>query len=109
MPIIGNISLARDMKTALQEADDAEGEDEQTQTPRVKDAKGREILSPEEKAKKEEKDRIKAEKDRQKSAEASTCTLFLSRFDLHRTLTWGLLSNRSFNCTNRKQQREPNE
>ena len=73
MPIIGNISLARDMKTALQEAEDAEadGEANNDGKPRLKDAKGREILSPEEKAKKEEKDRIKAEKDREKAAEAS--------------------------------------
>ena len=70
MPIIGNISLARDMKTALQEADEAEGDAQELHgPPRLKDAKGREILTPEEKAKKEEKDRIKAEKDRQKAAE----------------------------------------
>lgn len=70
MPIIGHISLARDMKTALQEAEDAEGDNEEPDTgPRLKDAKGREVLSPEEKARKEEKDRIKAEKDKQKSAE----------------------------------------
>jgi hypothetical protein len=74
VPIIGNISLARDMKTALQEAEDAEadGEAEKDGRPRLKDAKGREILSPEEKAKKEEKDRIKAEKARVKAAEASS-------------------------------------
>ena len=74
VPIIGNISLARDMKTALQEAEDAEadGEAEKDGKLRLKDAKGREILSPEEKAKKEEKDRIKAEKDREKAAEASS-------------------------------------
>ena len=73
VPIIGNISLARDMKTALQEAEDAEaeGEAEKDGKLRLKDAKGREILSPEEKAQKEEKDRIKAEKDRVKAAEAS--------------------------------------
>jgi DnaJ-class molecular chaperone len=74
VPIIGNISLARDMKTALQEAEDAEadGEAEKDGKLRLKDAKGREILSPEEKAKKEEKDRIKAEKAREKAAEASS-------------------------------------
>ncbi|KIM37419.1 hypothetical protein M413DRAFT_77118 [Hebeloma cylindrosporum] len=73
VPIIGNISLARDMKTALQEAEDAEadGEAETDGKPRLKDAKGREILSPEEKAKKDEKDRIKAERDREKAAEAT--------------------------------------
>ena len=49
-PIIGKISLAHDMKTALQEADEAE--------PVVKrDAKGREIISPEEKARRDEKQR----------------------------------------------------
>ncbi|KAF8970957.1 X-domain of DnaJ-containing-domain-containing protein [Flammula alnicola] len=70
VPIIGNISLARDMKTALQEAEEAEGwADEQDGVPRPKDSKGREILTPEEKAKKEEKERVKAEKDRQKAAE----------------------------------------
>ena len=70
--IIGNISLARDMKTALQEAEDAEADGaENDGRLRLKDAKGREILTPEEKAKKEERERIKAEKDRQKSAEAS--------------------------------------
>ncbi|KAF8903572.1 DnaJ-domain-containing protein [Mucidula mucida] len=55
VPIIGHISLARDMKTALQEVDDAE-EDEK----RPKDAKGRVIMSEEEKLKKEEKDRKKS-------------------------------------------------
>src|ERR1700749_2045984 len=53
-PIIGDISLAREMKSALQEAEEAEEE------ARPKDAKGREILSPEEKAKKDEKERKKA-------------------------------------------------
>ena len=81
VPIIGNISLARDMKTALQEAEDAEadGEAEKDGKLRLKDAKGREILSPEEKAKKEEKDRIKAEKDREKAAEASSFISFFFR------------------------------
>ena len=60
------------MKTALQEAEDAEVDGaENDGRPRLKDNKGREILSPEERAKKEEKERIKAEKDKQKSAEAS--------------------------------------
>ncbi|KAI0739604.1 DnaJ-domain-containing protein [Daedaleopsis nitida] len=49
VPIIGHISLARDMKAALQE----EGEEGGEEVPR--DAKGREILSPEEKAKRDEK------------------------------------------------------
>lgn len=54
VPIIGDISLGKDMKEALQEADDHAGEDG---APRIKDAKGKDILSPEEKAKKEEKER----------------------------------------------------
>lgn len=58
MPIIGQISLARDMKAALQEAEDAELEGESVDGKKViRDAKGREILSDEEKAKKEEKRR----------------------------------------------------
>lgn len=61
-PIIGDISLAREMKTALQEAEDAEEE------ARPKDAKGRDILSPEERAKKEEKERQKAAEVRLYSA-----------------------------------------
>lgn len=50
IPIIGNISLAKDMKTALQEAD---GEEEDV----PRDAKGKEIISPEERAKRDEKAR----------------------------------------------------
>ncbi len=69
MPIIGNISLAKDMKSALQEAEETEELDEGNGKLRLKDAKGRDILSPEEKAKTEEKERIKAEKEKQKSAE----------------------------------------
>ncbi|KAF8885556.1 X-domain of DnaJ-containing-domain-containing protein [Gymnopilus junonius] len=67
VPIIGHISLARDMKTALQEAEEAE--EDEGEGKRLKDAKGREILSPEEKARKEEKERVKAEKEKVKSAE----------------------------------------
>lgn len=70
VPIIGNISLARDMKSALQEAEEAEEDAASSgRVKTLKDAKGKEILSPEEKAKKEEKERLKAEKDRQKTAE----------------------------------------
>ncbi|KAF8552848.1 DnaJ-domain-containing protein [Imleria badia] len=54
LPIIGHISLARDMKTALQEADEAEGEDGKEVK---RDGKGKEILTEEEKARKEEKER----------------------------------------------------
>lgn len=56
-PIIGHISLAKDMKAALQEADEADSEEDGK---RVRDAKGREILTEEEKAQKEEKERKKA-------------------------------------------------
>lgn len=52
VPIIGHISLAKDMKTAMQEADDID-----ESKPVQRDAKGREILSPEEKAKRDEKAR----------------------------------------------------
>ena len=55
VPIIGHISLARDMKAALQEAEEMEEDAEGKPIPR--DAKGREILSPEEKARREEKAR----------------------------------------------------
>lgn len=67
VPIIGQISLARDMKSALQEAEEAS--DEPGEKAKVLDAKGREVISPEERARREEKERVKAEKDRQKSAE----------------------------------------
>ena len=53
--IIGTISLAKDMKSALQEAEDGEEADESSGPPRLKDAKGRDILSPEERARKEKK------------------------------------------------------
>ncbi|KAH9895736.1 DnaJ-domain-containing protein [Cubamyces lactineus] len=57
VPIIGHISLAKDMKAALQEEEENESENVQ------RDAKGREILSPEEKARREEKARkVAAEK-----------------------------------------------
>jgi len=45
---------------------------------RLKDAKGREILSPEEKAKKE-KDRIKAKKDRERVTLAARAAAFCAR------------------------------
>jgi hypothetical protein len=53
LPIIGHISLARDMKTALQEAEDAEEDGKEVK----RDAKGKEILTEEEKARREEKER----------------------------------------------------
>ena len=54
LPIIGQISLARDMKTALQEADEAEGGDDKEVK---RDAKGKEIITEEERARREEKER----------------------------------------------------
>ncbi|KAH8109097.1 DnaJ-domain-containing protein [Phellopilus nigrolimitatus] len=60
VPLIGEISLGKDMKAALQEADEAEEEGDGGGTDnkkRERDAKGNEILSPEEKAKREEKAR----------------------------------------------------
>ncbi|EIM80660.1 DnaJ-domain-containing protein [Stereum hirsutum FP-91666 SS1] len=60
VPIIGHISLAKDMKAAMQEAEDEEG---QGSAVVQRDAKGKEILSPEEKARREEKARkVSAEK-----------------------------------------------
>ena len=55
------------MKSALQEAEEAS--DEPGEKAKVLDAKGREVISPEERARREEKERVKAEKDRQKAAE----------------------------------------
>ena len=64
------------MKTTLQ-AEDAEADGaENDGRPLLKDSKGREILSPEERVK-EEKQRIKAEKDKQKSAEASVSFFYI--------------------------------
>ncbi|KAJ4490986.1 X-domain of DnaJ-containing-domain-containing protein [Lentinula aciculospora] len=57
--IIGQISLARDMKAALQEAEEAE-ETQGQDGSRIQDGKGKPVLSEEEKAKKEEKNRKKA-------------------------------------------------
>ncbi|KAJ7119499.1 DnaJ-domain-containing protein [Mycena epipterygia] len=59
-PIIGNISLARDMKAALQEADEAEEEEAERAGTRILDAKGRPVLSDEEKAVKEAKNKAKS-------------------------------------------------
>jgi DnaJ-class molecular chaperone len=68
LPIIGQISLARDMKSALQEAEEA-SDDAAGGKAKVMDANGREVISPEEQARRKEKERVKAEKDRQKAAE----------------------------------------
>ncbi|KAK7018636.1 DnaJ-domain-containing protein [Favolaschia claudopus] len=59
-PIFGVISLARDMKAALQEADEAEAEEAAKAGTRILDAKGRPVLSEEEKAAKEMKDRARS-------------------------------------------------
>lgn len=67
-PIIGDISLARDMKAALQEAEEEE-EGQDNDVKKVLDAKGKEILTEEEKARREEKERKKEEKERKKAAE----------------------------------------
>ncbi|EGO23051.1 hypothetical protein SERLADRAFT_393997, partial [Serpula lacrymans var. lacrymans S7.9] len=64
----GQISLARDMKAAMQEADEADGEEGKVVQ---RDAKGREIISDEEKAKKEEKE---------KKASAEVCFVSLLHF-----------------------------
>ncbi|KAG2044153.1 DnaJ-domain-containing protein [Suillus americanus] len=59
-PIIGQISLAKDMKAALQEVEENEGEDHKDVK---RDAKGKEILSEEERTRKEEKEKkVTAEK-----------------------------------------------
>jgi hypothetical protein len=53
-PIIGQISLAKDMKSALQDVEEAEGEDGQEVK---RDAKGKEIISEEERARRDEKEK----------------------------------------------------
>ncbi|KAG8873181.1 hypothetical protein FRB97_006976 [Tulasnella sp. 331] len=62
IPLIGEISLGKDMKEALQQAEDAEEEESTAasgsgSTVATKDAKGRPVLTPEQKLKKEEKER----------------------------------------------------
>lgn len=54
-PYIGHISLAKDMKAALQEADELEASANDRKV--IRDAKGREIVSPEEKERRDEKER----------------------------------------------------
>jgi hypothetical protein len=58
VPIIGHISLALDMKAAMQESEDDDGDESK---PVQRDAKGRPILSEEEKARKEAKEKQFAE------------------------------------------------
>jgi DnaJ-class molecular chaperone len=54
LPVIGELTLARDLKAAfLREADAAEGDD--AATPVQRDDKGRKIISPEEEARRHEK------------------------------------------------------
>lgn len=61
IPYIGHISLAKDMKAALQEADELEASQNDRKV--LRDAKGREIISVEEKARRDEKQRkVSAEK-----------------------------------------------
>ncbi len=84
MPIIGHISLAKDMKAALQEEEESE---ESIQ----RDAKGREILSPEEKARRDEKAR--------KVAAEVRCDIWANPpradFDLRRKRRFGLSAYRN--------------
>jgi hypothetical protein len=54
VPIIGHISLGKDMKTALQEAEDAEHDSQGRKV--LRDSKGKAILSEGEKAKRDEKE-----------------------------------------------------
>ncbi|CAE6386850.1 unnamed protein product [Rhizoctonia solani] len=69
VPIIGHISLGKDMKDALQnEESDSEGKSNEPAAAVQRDAKGREIISPEERARREEKRRRKEERDRQVDA-----------------------------------------
>ncbi|KAF6752393.1 DnaJ-domain-containing protein [Ephemerocybe angulata] len=65
-PIIGHIGLASDMKAAMQEDDGDEEEEAKNAIEAKKDPK---TLTPEERARKEERDRVKAEKERVRSAE----------------------------------------
>ncbi|KAG8748753.1 hypothetical protein FRC12_013802 [Ceratobasidium sp. 428] len=68
VPIIGHISLGKDMKDALQNED---SDNEEEAAPVQRDAKGREILSPEERARRDAKRRRKEERERQVEAEKS--------------------------------------
>ncbi|KAG8703853.1 hypothetical protein FRC08_002590, partial [Ceratobasidium sp. 394] len=68
VPIIGHISLGKDMKDALQ---NEESDNEEEAAPVQRDAKGREIISPEERARRDAKRRRKEERDRKVEAEKS--------------------------------------
>lgn len=70
VPIIGHIGLASDMKAAMQEEDDGDEDGKAIEHIKGKDLKN---LSPEERAKLEERARVKAEKDRVRQAEVSIC------------------------------------
>lgn len=81
IPIIGEISLGKEMKTALQEAEEAEEEENKTV---LRDAKGNEILSPEEKAKRDEKARkVAAEVNRGALSRCLILTHYIFRNKLH--------------------------
>lgn len=69
VPIIGHLGLASDMKAAMQEEDDQDDDSKAIENIKAKDLKN---LSPEERAKVEEKQRIKTEKDRARQAEVSS-------------------------------------
>jgi hypothetical protein len=76
VPIIGDISLGKDMKEALQKAEEVE--EIEDSTPIAKDAKGREILTPEQKAKREEQKAKKEALEKQVNAEVRKAELYLS-------------------------------
>jgi len=77
------------MKTALQEAEDAEGDGEAEKDGklRLKDAKGREILSAEEKAKKEEKENQGWQGSRKGNPLRSSSRFLYSKFGVRNHLT----------------------
>ncbi|KAJ7578995.1 DnaJ-domain-containing protein [Mycena floridula] len=78
--IFGKISLARDMKSALQEAEEADELQGEGSGKTIKDAKGREILTDEERKKKEEKDKKKsAEKHAARTARVSKLVANMTR------------------------------
>ncbi|KAG9084577.1 hypothetical protein FRC06_003994 [Ceratobasidium sp. 370] len=66
VPIIGHISLGKDMKDALQNED---SDDEEEAAPVQRDGKGREVISPEERARRDAKRRRKEERDRKVEAD----------------------------------------
>lgn len=78
VPIFGHISLARDMKTALQEDDDDQGTVASTSAPGSNGAPAKKVLSPEEKAKKLQREqKILAEKAAEREARVATLVVNL--------------------------------